>query len=1594
MANCMLSESSSSIVCSEHGQLFGERLQALYNSGQLVDVIVIAGRYQVSAHRTVLAAASPVLLAHLQHYSNAHFQQLQLDTITEGCTSEDLHALLDFIYCGKATIPQYRLSEFLRIAKQLQLVGVHEASILSSLNSNIRNGCNVIPQRTIPAQRPLHVRSLSDQPPLATAEFQSLITQFPMPVPMPMPSNFIPDPSSSIPPASQIPLDSEITTQEDFHINNNLLQDNSGQALHSSKYRQSLRDEPVKFGESIKVDHMNWRSLPCSLSTTTFSDLCTADPDLSMLILGDGRSLNPSLRPVFADSNDGLLSSQDASFPKDYSQSTLKLVPNSLCNAELGMPSCEMFSEQQQGLTPISCAVVASVCSSTGSIIHQPSDTFASHAQGDSLGHQPFSGVNGNTVACPIPLYGTEEVTGVQDTNMIHSTDGQPLHLYHHPQHEPQLTLPSNAIAVNAMQMESSSVLTSCASGGYEENLVYNTGNSIWPFLAGPATESSSESVQGQLTIQKQPHIWCMPDETSLPELRDYSHPSESPSWAGGGRLKVKSSIGGVSLQDLSSANVSEKSLLNLRQTPEDDLPQTSSALQVNSSTASDLTSNKSPSDGQVSKSSKKTNSKTSRGKLAVRTDIKNVNYDTPCNEDISLPKNRSPCPKISGKTASIRVVSGKELLDARHVRDDPPNPPVSAFSKVSVVPEQQLLETSHCGLAGPTITLQEMAYGEEGHPSLRGDDVVKIKLPKPPSQADQLDHLREATVSHFDTAQSTSNYLSISTLSSNALLETNETVQVNPDELMIDAGSMTADESEDILVVQENSNEYQLPNNTSLDSLDVQVIDQTDTYHVDEEESGDPPRNLQILFTSSHQPSLYPQPFSYCSALVDESLDEPSAETVSEITPIKDTAKTQWATLHKKQNLGKDSELDFLQESSNSMETNELKVKKCLFASRSQTPALEDDTIDVTDSSGCGMQYPVLVPVSPSIASVPPSPTRLSSSNAIEDVVFTSSLRPNEISVSASPCPVIHVDETELPTGQGIPKSQCDFGDSLHLKHSFTPEPRPDSEPICLSVETQMESAIDIVSTADEATILPPNTSGTWRESLGKSASWKLVPDSVGDSQSNAGDDFNSSDVQIEERNIIPEDLTTDSPATCRTIGENRNNISSEVTNEVFSELSPKYSTAEATDTNSLRIADAPSETVMSLPTSPQTHTVPHDDDVLKACQSSSHSSPELHAATNLRQKSQNYGLDQSTSLDSIPACSDSLSASSTSEMSNVIPFSEVGVSGSETCGSQDEVSARSDRKRSISVKSGATTAPTAVENRRKAKEPEVADIATSTPEWKCTKCPEIVHSQAELLQHAKQHFSEAWPHCCLCQKKLKNKSTLRIHVITHVVAAHASVAQAHKCPACGAVYSQRNNLVRHLAARHNLSPTGTALTAVYTCPHCPFTCLALHKYKAHKRSHDLEKAHKCPHCPYKSAVKNALVKHIRIHTKERPYVCDICDFDAVTASILSRHKRSHSGVKPHSCSICHRQFADSKRLRDHLLMHDNVKPFMCHVCGFACRRKDNLQSHIRNLHDNDKTSAKKANKNTRLLTTGSPKRKRARNKNVSDSNDVSIFY
>ena len=74
---------------------------------------------QVEAHKVILAASSPFFQNLLKR--NKHPHPL---IFMRGAKSEDLSAILDFLYSGEANVNQENLESFLAIAEELKLQGL------------------------------------------------------------------------------------------------------------------------------------------------------------------------------------------------------------------------------------------------------------------------------------------------------------------------------------------------------------------------------------------------------------------------------------------------------------------------------------------------------------------------------------------------------------------------------------------------------------------------------------------------------------------------------------------------------------------------------------------------------------------------------------------------------------------------------------------------------------------------------------------------------------------------------------------------------------------------------------------------------------------------------------------------------------------------------------------------------------------------------------------------------------------------------------------------------------------------------------------------------------------------------------------------------------------------------------------------------------------------------------------------------------------------------------------------------------------------------------------------------------------------------
>ena len=104
---------------------FGENARATFaqlrDDQDFTDVTLVCedGDHQIGAHKVVLASASPVFSNLLRN--NPHPRPL---IFMKGLKSEELMAIVDFLYYGQTKVAQTNLATFLALAAELQLKGL------------------------------------------------------------------------------------------------------------------------------------------------------------------------------------------------------------------------------------------------------------------------------------------------------------------------------------------------------------------------------------------------------------------------------------------------------------------------------------------------------------------------------------------------------------------------------------------------------------------------------------------------------------------------------------------------------------------------------------------------------------------------------------------------------------------------------------------------------------------------------------------------------------------------------------------------------------------------------------------------------------------------------------------------------------------------------------------------------------------------------------------------------------------------------------------------------------------------------------------------------------------------------------------------------------------------------------------------------------------------------------------------------------------------------------------------------------------------------------------------------------------------------
>ncbi|XP_029031413.2 DNA-binding protein Ikaros isoform X4 [Betta splendens] len=78
-------------------------------------------------------------------------------------------------------------------------------------------------------------------------------------------------------------------------------------------------------------------------------------------------------------------------------------------------------------------------------------------------------------------------------------------------------------------------------------------------------------------------------------------------------------------------------------------------------------------------------------------------------------------------------------------------------------------------------------------------------------------------------------------------------------------------------------------------------------------------------------------------------------------------------------------------------------------------------------------------------------------------------------------------------------------------------------------------------------------------------------------------------------------------------------------------------------------------------------------------------------------------------------------------------------------------------------------------------------------------------------------------------------------------------------------------------------------------------------------------ERPFQCNQCGASFTQKGNLLRHIKLHSGEKPFKCHLCSYACRRRDALTGHLRTHSVGKPHKCAYCGRSYKQRSSLEEH---------------------------------------------------------------------------
>ena len=220
----------------------------------------------------------------------------------------------------------------------------------------------------------------------------------------------------------------------------------------------------------------------------------------------------------------------------------------------------------------------------------------------------------------------------------------------------------------------------------------------------------------------------------------------------------------------------------------------------------------------------------------------------------------------------------------------------------------------------------------------------------------------------------------------------------------------------------------------------------------------------------------------------------------------------------------------------------------------------------------------------------------------------------------------------------------------------------------------------------------------------------------------------------------------------------------------------------------------------------------------------------------------------------------------------------------------------------------------------------------------FSCSDCSKAFGSKQALEYHMDRIHEEVnldIP-CDICEKTFRMEQNLDVHMRD----VHKEVM--YDCHLCFSEFKRQSNLNHHYEVVHELRINN----------------LYLHS------NPEIFEYFECEMCDHKTREKRTLMHHIKVvHNKdEQPVLfCDLCNFSTIEMKTLNRHKKTiHKAVDQHyDCNQCSYKTSRKDNLATHVKnVHSKKKQsvLLCDMCDFEAIQRKTLNHHIKIVHKKEK--------------------------------------